>query len=130
MKAIWSRASASAKKLSLIFAASRGPHGIVVKLEDAEAAVRLVNWCTRLMVRRVFTSVSANEEDSQKKKVLNLIRKAGELSSSQLTRQTQWIRGSRERNSILNELLDGQFITFDTKQTAPSGPATRVYRCV
>ena len=127
-KAIWSRASALAKRLSLIFAASRGPHGIVVRIEDAQAAVRLANWCTRLLIRRVFTHVSANESDSEKKRVLEIIRRCGSITASCLTRKTQWIRNRRARNEILDELIDGGFISLE-KRPAPEtgGKETNVF---
>jgi hypothetical protein len=109
-KAIWSRTSALAKRLSLIFAASRGPEGIQVTLEDTVQAVRLANWCTRLLIRRVFTHVASNEVDSTKKKVLEIIRKAKTLPMGELTRKTQWIRNKRDRMEIIDELVDGGFI--------------------
>lgn len=128
-KAIWSRASALAKRLSLIFAASRGPFGIAVTLEDAIAAVRLANWCTRLLIRRVFTHVAANESDSEKKRVLEIIRRSKQVTLNQLTRKTQWIRNRRSRAEILDELLEGGYVV---KEIVPAletgGSALTVFR--
>lgn len=130
-KAIWSRASALAKRLSLIFAASRGPDGIAVTLDDATAAVRLANWCTRLLIRRVFTHVASNEADSDKKKVLEIIRRAKQISATDLTRKTQWIKNRRARAEIVDELIEGGFITRDV-QSPPEwgGHATNVFSIV
>lgn len=116
-KAIWSRCSALAKRLSLIFAASRGPEGIQVALEDAVAAVRLANWCTRLLIRRVFTHISANDDDSAKKKVLEIIRKAGSITASELTRKTQWLKDRRTRSMILDDLIEAEWITKEISAT-------------
>ena len=120
-KAIWSRSSALAKRLSLIFAASRGPFEILVTLEDAQLAVKLSNWCTRLLVRRVFTHVSANEADSDKKKVLEIIRRHREITANELTRKTQWIRNKRSRSEILDELVDGGFIMRISRKAVETG---------
>lgn len=109
-QAIWARASALAKKLALIFAASRGPFGIVVTLEDAIAAVRLANWCTRLLIRRVFTHISANESDREKKRVLDIIRSAGSITATGLNRKTQWLKDGRSRRELITELLDAAYI--------------------
>lgn len=117
-KAIWSRSSALAKRLSLIFAASRGPFGIHVTLDDAQAAVRLANWCTRLLIRRVFTHVSANETDSEKKRVMEIIRRSQTITASELTRKTQWIKNRKARSEILDELIDCGFVK---KEILPPG---------
>lgn len=130
-KAIWSRASALAKRLSLIFAASRGPSGIAVTLEDAESAVRLANWCTRLLIRRVFTHVASNESDSDKKKLLEIIRRAKTITLSELTRKTQWIKNRRSRLEIVDELIEGGFVIKDTIAAPDTGGcSTNVFSIV
>lgn len=127
-RAIWSRSSALAKRLSLIFAASRGPAGIRITLEDSVNAVRLANWCTRLLIRRVFTHVSANEYDRTKKRVIEIIRTHGPISTYQLTRKTQWLRDQRERTSIISELMDAELITSETGESGRTGKAATYYR--
>ena len=109
-KAIWSRTSALAKKLAMIFAASRGPDGLQVSLADAEYAVRLANWCTWLLVRRIWTHVTENEHDSKKKRVLQIVREAGEINWRDVTRKTSWLRDQRERDEILKDLIEAEFI--------------------
>ena len=105
-RAIWTRTAALATKLSLIFAASRGPESLLVTLADANAAVKLANWCTRLLIRRVFTHVTENDYERAKKRMMQIIRQAGSISQSDLTRKTQWIRNSRERREVTQELLE------------------------
>lgn len=120
-RAIWSRTAAMAAKLALIFAASRGPAGLLVTLADAEAAVRLANWCTRLLVRRVFTHLTENECERSKKRVMEMIRRANGITRHELTRRTQWLRGRREREEILTELLEAGLIDFRGSDEAGPG---------
>lgn len=127
-RAIWSRSSALAKRLSLIFAASRGPHGLFVTQADAEQAVRMANWCTRLLIRRVFTHVSANEYDRTKKKFLDIIRTAGQITGHMLTRKTQWLRDGRERTGIITELLEAELITAELGPSGKTGKSATFYR--
>jgi hypothetical protein len=129
-KAIWSRCSALAQRLSLLFAASRGPRGIQVTLADAESAVRLANWCTRLLIRRVFTHVSENEEDNRKKRVLEIIRRAGTIGANALTRKTQWIKGDQDRKIILRELLEAEFILKTVVPAKSNGTELITYTCI
>ena len=128
MRAVWARASALAKRLSLIFAASRGPHGIEISLEDAEVAVLLANWSTRLVIRRVFTSVSENEADRDKKRVIEIIRRAGSITASELTRKTFWLKDSRSRSMLISELIEGEFIKSTKLETGKTGPSPMVYQ--
>lgn len=108
-RTIWSRTAATAEKLAMIFACSRGPSELIVRLEDAERAVALANWTTRLLVRRVFSSVSENEEESKRKRVYAIIAE-GPIKLNALTRRTQWLRGSRERKDVLDDLLEAELI--------------------
>ncbi len=108
-RTIWSRTAATAEKLAMIFACSRGPSGLLVSLNDAERAVLLANWATRLLVRRVFSSVSENEEESKRKRVFAIIAE-GPISLNALTRRTQWLRGARERKDVLDDLLEAELI--------------------
>lgn len=111
-RAIWSRTAAMAAKLALIFAASRGPEGLIITLGDAVAAVKLANWCTRLLVRRVFTQVAENEYERSKKRIMEVIRQTGGITRTELTIRTQWLRGRREREEVLAELVDMGMIEF------------------
>ncbi len=108
---IWSRTSALAQKLAMLFAASRGPHGLMVSLQDVQYAIRLANWSTRLLDCRIFTSVSENEHEAKKKRVLQIIREAREIAWNEMTRRTQWLQvGQRERNDIVNDLVEAGYV--------------------
>ena len=100
--ALWSRAGEKTSKLSMIAALARGE--AVITIDDVNWAILLTNALTRRMVRRVGSSVSENQQDSNVKKMLSIIEKAGGISRRDLTRRTQMFT-SRDRSSILNDLL-------------------------
>ncbi|WP_397570453.1 DUF3987 domain-containing protein [Schlesneria sp. T3-172] len=127
---IWSRCSASAQKLALIFAASRGPFGIRVTLADAEAAVRQANWSTRLMINRIFSQVADNEEDRNKKKLLKIIRDHGPAPLSVITRKTQFLTGY-VRDGMLKDLIAAELIEATTLPASKrGGQGTTVYSSI
>lgn len=110
IRPIWARCSALANKLALIFAASRGPSNLKITLADADAGIRQANWCARLTVKRVFTSIADNEDEKRKKRLLGIVANAGEITATELTRKSQWIKDARTRRDILEELIQGGFI--------------------
>ena len=61
--AIWSRAAEKTNKLALLFACSRsvGDDWPVIRLEDADRAIRLNNWLTRRMLWAADKHVSGSE---------------------------------------------------------------------
>lgn len=120
---LWSRTSALAEKLAMIFAASRGPVGLIVTLADAEYAVRLANWTTRLLDSRIFTHVTENPYAEKKKRVLMIVRDAREISWRDLTRKTQFLN-QHERDGIVGELADAEYVTL----TIPEGRSRPLVR--
>jgi hypothetical protein len=126
--AIWSRAAEKAAKLALIHACSRSitdPQSI--ELEDVEFGISLSNYLTRRLIAGCATSVSENEVEAAKKKVLRLIEASGEkgLTANEITRKTQWAKG-RERAEILADLEAGGYIVL---QSLPTRTRTKlVYR--
>lgn len=108
---LWARTSALAQKLAMLFAASRGPHGMQVTLQDMQYAIRLANWSTRLLDCRIFTSVSENDNEAKKKRVLQIIRDAHEITWREMSRRTQWLQvGQRERNDIVSDLIEAGYV--------------------
>lgn len=120
---LWSRTSALAEKLAMIFAASRGPVGLIVTLADAEYAVRLANWTTRLLDSRIFTHVTENPYAEKKKRVLMIVRDAQLISWRDLTRKTQFLN-QHERDGIVAELADAEYVTL----TIPEGRSRPLVR--
>lgn len=127
-RAIWSRASANAEKLAMIFAASRGPSEMIVTRDDADQAVRLANWCARLLIRRIYSHVSETPAEASKKRVLEIIRRHGPMSRSELTNKTQFLRDKRERDSLLMDLQEAELVLSEV--VSGEGRSKQVYRCL
>jgi hypothetical protein len=125
--ALWSRAAGKAGKLALIFAASRQlPSGdLSVGFEDIDCAIKLSNYITRRIQRQVFEHVSVNDQEERTKKVFRLL--ASPMNKSQLTRKTQWL-GKRDRNEILETLIESGMIEYEIQETEGGGPQKVVYR--
>lgn len=113
--ALWSRSAGKAGKLALIFAASRCPLTpfFKVEAEDIDRGIRLSNWMTRTIQRKVFEHVSENDQEDRTKKVLRIL--SHPLTKSQLTRRTQWLK-RRERDEILETLIEAGLVSFDTEE--------------
>lgn len=116
--ALWSRSGEKASKLALIFACSRASlcEPQEVNLDDVNRAIRLSNYLTRVMIRKVFEHVSENEHEAKVKKVLRLI--DGPLTMTQFTRRTQFLRDKKERFGILENLIDMGMVTTELIDTA------------
>jgi len=112
----------------MIFACSRGPNDLRVTLEDANRAVKFANWTTHLLLDRVFTHVSENEDEGKRKRVLALIRE-GDISRNELTKKTQWLRGNKEREEILKDLLAGEQIEQEWGPVLANGKQVMWFRC-
>ena len=118
--AIWSRAAEKAAKLALIHACSRSvidPQSI--ELVDVEFGISLSNYLTRRLIAGCAASVSENEVEAAKKKVLRLIEAAGEngMTANEVTRKTQWAK-ARERAEILADLEAAGYICLTVARTA------------
>jgi hypothetical protein len=115
--AVWSRTSEKSYKLALLFACARAdlrPPGVIA-FEDADLAVRITNYLTRQMLRKVVDHVSDNEHEAKLKKVL---RKIGqEIQKNNFTRATQFLRDGRERSEILRTLQEAGYVRIETRQT-------------
>lgn len=114
--AVWSRTAEKSYKLALLFSCSRsdGREPGVVSFEDADLAVRITNFLTRDMIRRVLEHVSDNEHEAKLKKVL---RKIGpETQRSSFTRATQFLRDSRERREVLQTLVEAGHVRIEQRE--------------
>lgn len=113
--AVWSRTNEKASKLSLLSAASRcGPIVEAIELRDVEWGIRVANYCSRLMVDRVDGHVSTNEVESSIKRLLRVIREAGQegISGTVLSKRTQWLK-ARDRNEMLSHLQTTEQISVE-----------------
>lgn len=114
--AVWSRTSEKSYKLALLFACARAefrPPGVVT-FEDADLAVKITNYLTRQMLRKVVDHVSDNEHEARLKKVLRRI--GDEIQKNAFTRATQFLRDARERNEILRTLIEAGYVRIETRE--------------
>jgi hypothetical protein len=82
-------------------------------------AIKVTNYCILTMCQMCDNSISLNEEDKIKKKVMKIFYdKRGWLSQSALVRSTQYLN-RRQRGDILSDLVEGGRI--ECKQSEPSG---------
>ena len=97
----------------------------MVDFEDIDRAIKLSNSITRIIQKQVFEHVSVNEQEDRTKKVYRLLTKP--MTKSQLTRKTQWL-GKRERNEIVETLIEAGMIEFVTAEPDGGGPPRTIYR--
>jgi hypothetical protein len=109
--ALWSRSAEKACKLALLFACSKSrcsPPQFIDE-SDMDKGIRLSNFLTRELVSRVYENVSENNVERDLKRVLRMIQDG--MTSSQLTRKTQWLK-ARDRRDIIESLIQtGQITT-------------------
>jgi len=106
--AIWSRAAEKTNKLALLFACSRstGDDWPIIRLEDADRAIRLNNWLTRRMLLAADRHVSGSEFGRLVNQMRSLlIERPGEpWTLTQICRRTRKLT-PRQRGDILQTLI-------------------------
>jgi hypothetical protein len=120
--ALFGRYAENTAKLAMIAAISRNPARPVTEARDVAWAAALVEHCIRTTLREADRRVAANPTEAKHKRVLEIIRKFGEISRNALVRKTQFL-SRREREEILEALVEGELVTCISKQTAKK-PAT------
>jgi hypothetical protein len=124
--AVWSRNGEKANKLALIHACSRS-RGLPseVGIDDTNWGIKLANFLTRRLLLGCRENVAENAIEANAKRVLRIIGTG--ITSSQLTRKTQWLR-SRERNEILTDLI-GCGLVVQERKTTRGREVTYFKRC-
>ena len=129
-RSVYSRMSEKARKLSLIYAASRDINNIVVDQEAANWADILVRWSTDSFWTRVQSGVGASSKINRIcDKVLKFItEKEAEGKRVLRSNMMQQLRiESYDMNKVRDTLLDRDQIECD-KIKQPSGRPAEVYR--
>lgn len=103
--AIWARAHEKARRLALVYAASVGHAAPLVTADAATWACAFVDHQTRRMLHMASQHASESQFDARQKKVLRLIREAGEMSRAELCRRTQSL-SKREREDVIENLRE------------------------
>lgn len=124
--AIWSRAAEKTNKLALLFACSRsqGEDWPVIRLEDADRAIRLNNWLTRRMLWAADKHVSGSEFGRMVNSMRALLaERPGEpWTLTDITRRTRKLT-PRQRADILQTLVQSGDVVCQEVETA-TRPAT------
>lgn len=130
--AIWSRSGEKAAKLAILFACSRAncSEPKEIDLIDVNRGIALANSLTKQMIRKIVDHVSDGENEAITKKVLRLIPTGQDhaVTRSQLTKLTWFLRDNRQRNEIVNLLLDSGDIVQSSIASSGTKPATHYWR--
>ncbi len=116
--AILARIGENAQKLALIRAVGIDPVAPTISGEDAEWAIGLVRHYALRTMTAVERHVADNEIERNHKRVLEIIRSAGDdgLGKSDLVRRTQFI-DKRQRDEILVTLIEAGLVTMAMRST-------------
>jgi hypothetical protein len=127
--ALWVRYSELTVKLAMIEAIARDPISPTVTFDIFKMANDLVRWSFNYTADLIHREVAENEIEASHKRVLNFIRKQGEAgaSSTQLAKSLQGMK-ARDRNEILQTLLESGDIVEDVISKEGPGRSRRVYR--
>jgi hypothetical protein len=117
--AIWSRAAEKTNKLALLFACSRydGELWPTINLEDANRAIKLNNYLTRMMLRQAGLHVAENHYERDQLRVLRILKQRPQWTQSEVTRATRWLR-PRDRMEILSTLIELGHLNRDEIETS------------
>ncbi len=113
-KATWVRAPEKVAKICLILACARcmPTDTPLITLNDFNWAKSYVNYSTRFISWAIEERTSQGVWSEIKQRVLDKI--DGEMTRSQVTRRTQFLRNAKERREILQDLIDADCVQFDT----------------
>lgn len=110
---LYGKALENARRVALILGVSAAPDRFRAKVTRAEAeyACDLVGFLIGEVIEELEASMSENENEKAKKRILQLITKAGRkgLTRNELTRKTQFIRRAL-REEYLEDLIEGNQI--------------------
>jgi len=128
-EALWVRYSEITVKIAMIEAIARDPISPTVTFEIFKIANDLVRWSFNYTADLLYREVAENEIEASHKKVLNFIRKQGDLgaSSTQLAKGMQGMK-ARDRNEILQTLLESGDIMEEVIKRDGPGRDRRIYR--
>lgn len=118
---LWVRMGAHVAKLALIRTVS-DVFDRTITSEDVAWARDLVVWCLERTMAEAESRVADSQQEALTKRVLRIVVDAGPagLTSSQLTRKTQWLRRS-DRKDILTTLVEGGDVVAKTEDLTREG---------
>jgi hypothetical protein len=98
-----------ATKLALIRSISDCPENPVMTAECLQWAVTLTRHCIDCMIRESRRLMAETDYEKRYKRVLDAVRKAGEISKSDLGRRTQGI-SPKEREEVMRALIESGLV--------------------
>jgi len=114
--ALFGRYAENTAKLAMIAAVSRDPTRPITEAGDVTWASALVEHCIGTLLREAERLVSDNNTEANHKRVLEIIRAAGEISRNALVRKTQFL-SKREREEIFDALVEAELVSRSMKPT-------------
>jgi hypothetical protein len=116
---ILARIAENAWKVAMIRAVSADPLAPVIRGIDAEWAITLVRHCADHTMVEVERNVADNPIEANHKRVLGIIRAAGEagLTKNELARRTQFL-DQRQRTDILGSLVEAEQVVTALRPSA------------
>jgi hypothetical protein len=114
--ALFGRYAENTAKLAMIAAVSRDHARPITEAHDVTWASALVDHCIGTLLREAERLVSDNDTEANHKRVLEIIRAAGEISRNALVRKTQFL-SKREREEIFDALVEGELVARSVKQS-------------
>ena len=114
-------------KIALLSSVSNMVGKPLVKKEDVEFAYNMVIYYFHSIKEMAENNIFRNKTEEDTAKVLRIIKSSGEkgLSTRDLSRKARWLK-KRERDEILKDLLENNFITLSIVKTAKRNK--QVYR--
>lgn len=126
---IWTRAVEKARKLALLWQVSLNPESESITRHAADWGCWLSHHLTSKVQAMAVDWVSENSYEAAHKRLLRLIRAAGEngITTTAMVRSAQWIQ-KRTRDEILSNLEQGGQIICEKRQNGKAGRPTMVYK--
>lgn len=128
-KAVHNRAAESAYKLALLHALSMQRD--CIDADSAEWGCALAHHCIGLILHLAEDMLWENQTDKDRKRVLGVIRAAGEsgLTQTALSRAARWLK-RKELEEIVQDLQEQELVIIDCADGIGAGRKARVYRAV
>jgi DNA replicative helicase MCM subunit Mcm2 (Cdc46/Mcm family) len=114
-------------KIALLSAVSNMTGKPIVSENDVKFAYDMVIYYFHSIQEMAENNIFRNKTEEDTAKVLRIIKSSGEkgLSTRDLSRKARWLK-KRERDEILKDLLENNFITLSIVKTAKRNK--QVYR--
>jgi len=129
MTSVIARQAENAVKVALVRAIANNPAKPAIDFKDLSWGYDIAKQSVDTIVKAVNERVANNEAEATLKKVLKIINDAGSsgIDKGALTRRTQWLRDTRHRDGIIDQLIEGGQIWVGKAGLDPSRPKTVFY---